>query len=401
MKRTLRFGIGFLVILVLAMIAGFQPLYYLLYVAVGGTALGYLWVWLQSKGLESHVQEVSLHPQVGQSVLLRVTVRERLGLPRGGLRARLVGDFTTMDEDDFRLSPWSTTTWTVTGLCQYRGLNTIGSLALISSDPSGLFSLEAHVGEPESILIYPATVPLSRAVAEGQASGGELGEAGPLAGHSPTVSMIRQYVSGDSMAHIHWPSTARMDQLMTKEFEGAGINEIWVFADLEEEAQAGEGNESTEEYTVTIAASLAKGLIDNGHAVGLAAQGDQYYQYAPRRDLNHLWALMRALALVKARGKTPMMSLVEQESASLGPGTIAIVVGPWPRQNATSLYQFLGRRGVLVVPILLDPVSFGRPPEPRWQPDPRSQIQDLVFVVKQGDDLSRSLGTVLDMISTY
>ena len=118
----------------------------------------------------------------------------------------------------------------------------------MSGDPSGLVNLECRVGQPQSILVYPSTVELPDAMVDGQALGGELGEAGQLTGHSPAASLVRAYVPGDSLAHIHWPTTARLNQLMTKEFEGAGINEVWLFVDMQQSAQAGEGDESTEEY---------------------------------------------------------------------------------------------------------------------------------------------------------
>ena len=401
MRKALWLIGGLLVLLALAMITGFQPLYWLVYMVVGGAALGYLWAWLQSRWLEIQVQERTPHPQVGQTVHLKVTVREMLGLPRAGLRARLVGDLATMDEDDFSLSPRGSSTWTVSGLCRRRGLNTCGSLAIVSGDPSGLVRLECRVGEPQSIIVYPATFELSRAVVEGQTTGGELGEAGQVKGHSPAALMVRRYASGDSLSRIHWPTTARLDQLMTKEFEGSGINEIWIFVDLQEAIQTGTGEESTEEYGITIAASLAKRLVNDGHSVGLITHGDTFYRFAPSRDPNHLWAVLKALALVRARGRTPLASLMAQESGGLGPGTVAVVIGPWGGQNLSGVFQFLARRGILVVPIFLDAASFERAPEPRWTGDGRVEARELGSIVRRGDELSVSLGNVLDRIATY
>ena len=390
-----------LIILVLAMITGFQPLYWLVYIVVAGTAIGYLLVWLQSRGLHIQVQELSPHPQVGQTVRLRVTVTEKAGLPRGGLRARLVGDFTAMDEEDLALAPRGSTTWTVSGLCNRRGLNTIGSLAVVSSDPSGLLRLECRAGKPQSVLVYPATVEMVRGVVEGQATGGEIGEAGRLTGHSSVASMVRRYIPGDSLTHVHWPTTARLDQLMTKEFEGAGVNEIWLFVDLQETAQVGSGEDSTEEYSITMAASLASTLIRDGHAVGLVAQGDELFRLAPRKDPNHLWALLKALALVKAEGKVPLSTVMARETANLGPGTLVMVLSPWPTPNVRSVFDFLTRRGIVVMPTFLDPASFGRPTEPHRLNEPQLEANERDFVVKRGDELSIYLGKVMDRLASY
>ena len=400
-RKPLWLGAALLAVLILAMFSGFQPLYWLLYVVVGGAVIGYLWGWLQSRGLEVRIQELSPHPQVGQSILLKVVVRERLGLPRVGLRALLKGDIATTEEKDFSLWPRGTASWTVSGLFQLRGLNSVGPLAMISSDPAGLLRLESRSGQSRSILVYPATVELSRTLVEAQATGGGVAETWQLTSHSPTASMVRPYVPGDSLTHIHWPSTARIGQLMTKEFEGAGINEIWLFVDLQESVQAGTGNDSTVEYSITIAASLVKNLIQSGHAVGLVMQGDQFYRFAPRKDPNHMLALLRALALVRAKGKTPLSTLMDQESSSLRPGTVAIVVAPWPDQSIGSLFQFLTRRGILVVLILLEATSFGGRPHRRWPPYVRLETHEWAFVLNRGDELSTPLGNVLDRLASY
>ena len=401
MNRRIWLGGALILLLALALVTGFQPLYWLLYLLVVGTVVGYLWAWLQSRGLETHVQELSPHPQVGQTVHLEVSVSEKLGLPRMGLRARLISEFATMEEEDFTVSPRGTATWTVSGRCHHRGLNTVGSLAMVASDPSGLMQLECRVGRPQNILVYPATVELSRTVAEGQSTGGEIGEAGQFIGHSPTATMVRPYTPGDSLTHIHWPTTARMSQLMTKEFEGAGINEIWLFVDLQEDVQTGSGDDSTEEYSIKIAASLAKGLIGDGHAVGLVTQGDTLYRLAPRKDPDHLWGLLRALALVRASGKTPLHTLMSHEGGNLGPGTVAMVIGPWPNRSIANLFNFLARRGILVVPIFLDTASFGRPSDSRWFHDGRVEMQEWGSAIARGDELSTSLSGVLDWLASY
>lgn len=401
MYRALLMGVSLLVLLAIALVSSFQPLYWLIYASVIGVAVGYLWAWLQSRRLETEVHELTPYPQVGQTVHLKVIVKEKAGIPRVGLHARLLGDFISLGNEGFNLAPRGSVTWTASGLCRRRGLNEIGSLAIVSGDPSGLLSLECRAGKPQSILVYASTVKLSRTLVEGQGTGGEIGEMGQLVGHSATASMVRPYTPGDSMTHVHWPTTARLDQLMTKDFEGAGINEIWLFLDMQEDAQMGTGEDGTEEYGVTMAASLARALIQDGHAVGLVTQGDQLYRLSPRKDANHLWALLRALALAKASGRTPLSSLMTQETGNLGAGTVAMVLAPWPEQGISSLFQFLRRRGILVVPILMDPASFGGRSDPRRSSDSHVSVGEWSYAVRRGDDLSVILGNVLDHLSSY
>ena len=50
---------------------------------------------------------------------------------------------------------------------------------------------------------------------------------------TPHASGVREYVPGDPMKRIHWPSTARRGQLIVKEFEQDPQAEVWFFLDAQ------------------------------------------------------------------------------------------------------------------------------------------------------------------------
>ena len=401
MRKVFGLGGTLLLVLFLTLISGFQPLFWLLYVVAIGSLVGYLWAWLQSRGLEFHVEEPSTPPYVGETVQLQVGAKEKLGLPRIGLRARLVSDLVTTSENAFSLAPHGTNTWTIDGRFHQRGMNSIGSLAIMSSDPTGLLSIEYRRGQSQSILVFPATIQLSHAVVLGRGAGGSAGDRGQLSSSSSEVSMVRPYVPGDTLSRIHWNTTARLDQLMTKEFEGTGINEVWIFMDFQGSVQAGSDEHSTEEYGVTIAASLAKRLVDDGQAVGLVVQGDEIHRVSPNNQPTQLSSIMRSLALVRAKGRTPLSTLIEREAADLSGGTAIIVIGPWPRHNIDSISQFLTRRGILLVSILLDAHSFENPSSIAAGSRADIGTRQSAFVVRMGDDLTTSLHQALDILASY
>ena len=107
--------------------------------------------------------------------------------------------------------------------------------------------------------------------------------------------------------------------------------------------------------------------------------------------------MLKGLALARATGTVPMSSLISRESGDLGGGTVAMVIGPWPGERASRVFQFLTRRGILVVPIFLDVTSFGAP----LSDSRRVESQDWAFLIKRGDELSLPLGNVLDRLASY
>ena len=391
-------GLVVVTLLGLSLISGFRPLYILLYVVLVGTGLGYLWSWLQSRGLEVEVESLSSHPQVGQTTLLRVTVRERIGVPRLGLRVALSERSFGEVGHVLDLPPKGSSTWTARMENHRRGINLIGTTTIATSDPFGVVQMERAEGEARSVMVYPRMVPLSPGISIGQAVFGEMAQVGQMTRPSTSTSRVRPYLPGDSLNRIHWPTTARLDRLMTKEFDTGGHSEIWLCLDLQATTQAGSGLDSTAEYGITIAASLAKALLDAGQSVGLVTQGDGLHHLPPDRDPNHLWQLLTALALVQAEGAISMSDLMAREMSNLGPDATAVVIAPWPGQDLGALFQFLSRRGMSWMPILLDAGSFDGRSDSRLGLDPRFEQTKHARLIRRGDDLSSSLSGMMDRL---
>ena len=384
-----------MVLLGLALITGFRPLYFLLYFITLVSALAYIWAWLQYRGLEVEVESLSAWPRVGPPLQLRITVREKIGLPRIMLGFRPFGLPTPGEGHVVSLNPRGSATWTVMVKNHRRGLNTVGSVTVIASDPLGLLRLERQVGEPHTVMVYPGVVPLVPGMSIGSAALGDVGGMSFWSSASASASRIREYHPGDNLSHIHWPSTARKGQLMTKEFDSGGHNDVWVFLDLQSDTQAGSSPEGTEEYGVTVAASLAKGLIEAGQSVGLVTQGDNLYSMSPKRDQDHLWDLLTALALVKAEGTIDLTTLIQKDSARLVPGSTAVVIAPGPTHSQATIPQYLYHRGIGLVSIVLDVASFDGTAGAKVT---RSEAFNGSLLIRRGDNLAHSLALVMDRL---
>jgi uncharacterized protein (DUF58 family) len=398
MRRSV-YVLMLLALLGLALITGFGPFYFLLYALTAAVGLGYFWAWIQAQSLDVEVAQLDLHPQVGKSMLFRIVAKEKMGIPRVGLRIRLSGTGFSTSERVIDLASRSNPTWTEVLEAQWRGEGTIGSLDIITSDPLGLVRLERRIGEPHSALIYPETVSLP---AEAAARYGGLGEGGDFsrrAHESISASKVREYMPGDSPRNIHWPTTARRGQLMTKEFDSGGeIEEIWLFLDMQATSHVGAGVAGTEETGVVIAASLAQILLGAGKSVGLAVKGDVRYVINPSREPEQLWEILSALAMVRAQGQTPLPTLIAQEGTVLEQGAHVVVIAPWPGQGLSGLSDHLYRRGITMLPVLLDVASFGRHHDARWLRDPHIDFPGGASLIRLGTDPAEALLFVMERL---
>ena len=112
---------------------------------------------------------------------------------------------------------------------QRRGLLRAPCFSLFSTFPLGLFRTWTHLDLGMNCLVYPRpaaeTLPLP--VFQAQVGQGLKRGAG-----QEDFSGLRTYHSGDSLRHVAWKAVAREQGMLTKQFDGATQQELWLDWDL-------------------------------------------------------------------------------------------------------------------------------------------------------------------------
>ncbi|MEA3344836.1 MAG: DUF58 domain-containing protein [Chloroflexota bacterium] len=248
--------------------------------------------------------------------------------------------------------------WTPQGRCSRRGLFTLGPWQVRMGDPFGLFRVVLQYPEFETLLIYPpvANLPPIR-LPEGTTVGSLRSPIRAL--HITTdAASIREYAPGDNLRRIHWPSTARRRKLMSKEFDEEPSGDLWIILDMDEEVQAGEGEESTEEYGVILASSLADQVLRDNRAVGLVAHSEKRVFIPQGRGRAQLWRILRGLARVTTASNSTLAETLEGERENLRRGTTALVITPSIDPEWVGELLTLSQQGIATTAILLDAPSF-------------------------------------------
>jgi uncharacterized protein (DUF58 family) len=245
-------------------------------------------------------------------------------------------------------------------LCTRRGVFTLGPTTVHSGDPFGIYSVEVHDPATMSLLVLPQIVELPEIEV---ASGGTLDEGRPREDALvQTVSSSRatEYRPGDSARWIHWPTSARRDGLYVRMFDSAPAGNWWIVLDLDESMQVGEGHESTLEYAIILAASLADRALNVRRAVGLVSQdGDQDWVWLPpRSDSAQRWEILRALALVSS-GSWKLSDLLLRMLPTFRQSASLIVVTASPRPDWVASLLPLMQAGAVPTVLMLDRVTFG------------------------------------------
>jgi uncharacterized protein (DUF58 family) len=384
-----------LVLLVLALSTGWNAVWVLVYslgLLVAGSAL---WANWNVAGLELRRRHRATRVQVGDTFVEQAILESVSGpaqwWPRLWLELHDSSDLPGHHLDGvLSLGPLGRKVWELRSVCTRRGRFSLGPIWVTSGDPFGIFRTSRKLADGASIVVYPRAVPLPRfGRVPGELPGGAL-QGVRVQFSTPNVSSVREYRPGDAFNRIHWPTTARTSRLMVREFELDPTADIWIVLDLNADAHAGSGLESTEEYAVTATASLARHLLDQGRAVGLVSQtatlpADRGPRQAER--------ILEVLALVRAGSTLTLSALLSAETSRFARSSTLIVVTPSTAEGWARFCQALKGRGVRTTAVLIEASTFGRAPSALMLVSSLAEAHITMYLVKRGDRLDEALSS--------
>jgi uncharacterized protein (DUF58 family) len=367
----------------------YSRLLYALGLAMGAS---YLWSAQGIRNLELLGKRSSLRLQVGDTVEEQLTLRNTSRFTKPWLEVR---DLTTLPGLQpgriLRIGGHESRTWGQRLTARRRGVYTLGPLEVRSPDPFGLFVHRRHLLGTHAVIVYPATqdIPILRLPLVGQTGEGSHQQHAALP--SPHASTVREYTPTDGFNRIHWPTTARMGKLMVKQFdEGAG-NTLWLLVDLYHGAQFGSGDAVTDEYSVMVAASVAKRYLQLRIPVGLVAYGHEAVSVTANKGVDQLPRLLGALASVKAEGEIPLTdALLKRQGDFQGLNTLMIITASADPSWAIAV-QPLIQKGTRIVAVIVDPNSFGEAASLGPLLDGLAMSGVTSFVVRHGEPLATGL----------
>ena len=284
-----------------------------------------------------------------------------------------------------------------------RGEFTLGPLVVRSADPFGLFPNSREYQGSDRLLVYPQAVPIPDYAMAHLNLSGDAGDRRRTHLVSPHESSVRDYVAGDSMSRIHWPSTARHSKLMVKLFDQGEAGEVWVVFDQHASTVAGRNAESADEYGATIAISTIEKYQRMQLPVGYLSYGSEPLTRPPVRGGSQLEEITRNIAISKPEGDVELVDILAELEPSVGSNTALVVItasgsvassGHW-----VGALQGLARRGVNITVALLVRESFLDPDQRSGSNDDSNSdvLAELVgagirtYQVKQGQSVAVSL----------
>jgi len=362
--------------------------YFLTLVVVGS----YVYVRLKLWRLDMRMPNKSYVVEVGDTLKGHVDVRNNSPLPTGWVEIALISDMPgNVSGIATAIGARAQERLEMDTLCHARGVYTIGPLVAHTSDPLGLFQVQVIQGNPIKVVVQPPIValPYFRLPMVERLGDETTRYRSPT--RTPHVATIREYIHGDSLNQIHWLSTAKSGQLMSKEFDCGGGGDVWIVLDLERGIHRSQGTERTDEYAAAIAASLAHLAVVEGHPVGLIAYGDQEYLLPLNVGAQQMTRVLETLTSSKTEGGNALAGVLVKNAAQFGRSASLLVVTSSTGTEWVSVLRELRSRSLNIVVILVDPTTFGGKQALDEVVMKLVSIGIPAYVVHRGDPLSHAL----------
>lgn len=369
---TVRSWLPLVLVIFLFVLQIFSPARAILFVLIAmGSVLtmSYLWARMLSRGVS--IQRLRRYgwAQVGDIIQERWIMHNDAWVPLLWAEVREYSDLVGYDATRaVGIGARASQQWTTQGVCRRRGEFTLGPLVATTGDPFGLFEVQLRDEHTDTFVVYPPVVALPDLLRERGLDRGSGRASIRSQAFTPNASSIRPYVSGDALKRIHWRSTARRsmpgaENLLVKEFDREPSGDLWIVLDMHEGVHAGEGSEATEEYAVTLAASLAGQMLKANRAVGLITHTAEPILVPPRKGHDQLWELLRVLAPIYATSQVALHDLLALAMPLVGRSTSVAVITPSADPAWIDGLGMLLTRGIIPTALLLDGASFGDGPE--------------------------------------
>jgi uncharacterized protein (DUF58 family) len=351
-------------ILVLAAWNGQAPIVVLTSLLFSSAGLAKLWSHLSLARISCRRQLSERRVFPGEKINVKLQVANRKPLPLPWIQVddeipQALGGASTLAGERPRsvlirrsaAMPWySSVKWKYELPCLKRGYYPLGPTVISSGDIFGLYSRSLKTAMEDHVIVYPRIFPVGRLPIPSQQPLGE-SRSEYRVFQDPTRPIgVRDYQHGDSLRHVHWKASARLQALQVKIFEPTTTFKVALFLSVDSFTANGSFNEDAFELGISVAASLAHHVVEQGSPAGVfvntrGVDSDQPVSLVPSGSRDQLTSILEALAKVTASSSGPFEHFLDNEQKVLHAGTTVALIFATPPETLPLLLHSLKENG--------------------------------------------------------
>jgi uncharacterized protein (DUF58 family) len=223
-------------------------------------------------------------------------------------------------------------------LCRPRGVYRVGPAMVSLGDPLGFTEWTSNFGKADRLVVYPRVEDLE-GVPTGRGQDQTINSSRAAFWHSGGEDFftLREYHQGDDLRQVHWPSSARRDELMIKQLEMPWQSRALIVLDPRVEP-----HDSAESFEQAVrgAASTLRHLYRTGYTPTVwAGHGDGTLVSSPEAYRK----AMEELATITPARAVDLRSLIGRLRRSGMAGGVLVMVTGQPDDADLASFQLLSQ----------------------------------------------------------
>jgi uncharacterized protein (DUF58 family) len=260
--------------------------------------------------------------------------------------------------------------------CPVRGKYELGPFSLYIFDPFGLFFIKKIHYIYSEVYVYPQTFNIRKfpILAKGTAPWFGI-ETSRVSGDEHEFYGVREYKPGDPIKKIHWLSTARKNKLIVKQFQRQVFFRVTILFNLSKDRNFGEGKKSVAEYTIKIAASVARYLIEVGVSLEIIAHVGEIVRIPFNKGPEHLDDIFRFLTVARPESKVEIDEIFHEFARYIPSDSSLVIIMPDTELEYLFAMLSIKEKNVSLIPLVLITSSFLYPSVPQQKLIKEAQIK--------------------------
>ncbi len=363
------------------------PVFFARLVYLGALLLLFSWLWayFSIRGFALSREARVLRQQVGEVFEERFKVINRAPMLRLWIEIR--DESTLPGKTGSRvlslIGPRQQRSYIAYTQLNRRGSFHLSPTMLVSGDPFGLFLNRKSMESKSELVVLPYVVDLQKFPSPPGVFPGGRAVRRRAVDVTPQAAGVREYAPGDSLRRIHWPTSARRDRLMSKEFDQDPSADVWVFLDAygpvhyhvpDEDRPAVQRVDQlwlwqhhvevklpadTFEYAVSAAGSVANYYVKQGRTLGFVCASDVLTVISPERGERQLNKVLETLTFLNSDGELPLIALIEAQAPSLPRASTVVIITASTDPTVDVAVDYLIMRNLRPVMVYVDASTFG------------------------------------------
>lgn len=209
-----------------------------------------------------------------------------------------------------------------------RGYYELGKIEVIVSDAFRFFHLRKKIASETSLLIYPKAIELSNFTITAVEQLGELPINNIAFQDKSRISSIRNFREGDNIKSIHWKLSAKLDNIIIKNYENRGDAHTIVLIDNYNKHFENDQERHLEDKIVDISLSIINYYLNQNIPVNFKTQNNNELIEIQGHQKTDIKPFLDSLARFKANGALEFSEFIIPQIDSFRKDSTVIIITP-------------------------------------------------------------------------